>query len=209
MEVLYRAIINTCLFNGVKPSEVKVKRTNKRLRSKRIKRICRFVDSVSVCIHMHTEQLLNLGSCSVVTFILVGLLHTYHLSHWHFFVLSAFLHYIEEYFTLCSRIVFVITRILFCWGSLYRDFYIQFSVTLAGLKNIVRYTEDSVIKWFVKSKFQCIFLFLSWRSFLCLFTLGYPRVWWESLCQLSLTRKRKFDPISQSGWITLTNALFS
>ena len=67
VEVLYRAIINTCLFNGVKPSEVKVKRTNKRLRSKRIKRICRFVDSVSVCIHMHTELLLNLGSCSVVT----------------------------------------------------------------------------------------------------------------------------------------------
>ena len=67
VEVLYRAIINTCLFNGVKPSEIKVKRTNKRLRSKRIKRICRFVDSVSVCIHMHTELLLNLGSCSAVT----------------------------------------------------------------------------------------------------------------------------------------------
>ena len=67
VEVLYRAIINTCLFNDVKPSEIKVKRTNKRLRSKRIKRICRFVDNVSVCIQMHTELLLNLRSCSVVT----------------------------------------------------------------------------------------------------------------------------------------------
>ena len=49
VEVLYRAIVNTCLFNGVKPSEIKVKRTNKRLRSNRIKRICRFVDSVNSC----------------------------------------------------------------------------------------------------------------------------------------------------------------
>ena len=29
--------------------------------------MCRYVDIVSVCIHMHTELLLNLGSCSVVT----------------------------------------------------------------------------------------------------------------------------------------------
>ena len=53
---------------------------------------------------------------------------------------------------------------------------IQFTVTLAGLKNFVRYTEDLVIKRFVKSRFHCIFLFLSRRHFLCLFTLGYPRV---------------------------------
>ena len=57
--------------------------------------------------------------------------------------------------------MFVITRISLYRGSLYRDFYIQFTVTLAGLKNIVRYTEDLVIKRFVKSRLHCIFLVLS------------------------------------------------
>ena len=66
VELFISSYNNTFLFNGVKPSEIKVKRTNKRQRSKRIKRICRFVAIVSVCIHMHTELLLNLGSCSVV-----------------------------------------------------------------------------------------------------------------------------------------------
>ena len=57
--------------------------------------------------------------------------------------------------------MFVITRISLYRGSLYQDFYIQITESLAGLKNIVRYTEDLVIKRFVKSKFHCIFLFLS------------------------------------------------
>ena len=172
VEVLYRAIINTFLFNGVKPSEIKVKRTNKRQRSKRI---CRFVRRQCQCLNSYAYWAVTKPRklfCSYWTwriFILIGLLHIYHLWHWHFFVLSAFLHYMEEYFTLGSRIVFVLTRISFYWGSLYRDFYIEFTVTLAGLKNIVRYTEESVIKRCVKSKFHCIFLFLSWRSFLCLF----------------------------------------
>jgi len=113
---IYRAIINTFLFNGVKVSEIKVKRTNKRLRSKRIKRICRFVDSVSVCIHMHTELLLNLGSCSVVTglegFSSMLVCFTFIIYHTDIStVLSPFLRYIGEYFTLGSRIVFVTTRI--------------------------------------------------------------------------------------------------
>ena len=47
---LYRGIINTCFFDCVKPSEKKVKRTNKRQRSKRIKQMCGYVDIVSVCI---------------------------------------------------------------------------------------------------------------------------------------------------------------
>ena len=54
---------------------------------------------------------------------------------------------------------FVISRLL---HTIYNtSFIVQFTVTLAGLKNIVRYTEDSVIKRVVKSKFHCIFLFLS------------------------------------------------
>ena len=52
---LYRGIINTCFFDCVKPSEIKVKRTNKRQRSKRIKQMCGYFDIVSVCIHKHTE----------------------------------------------------------------------------------------------------------------------------------------------------------
>ena len=54
-------------FDGVKPPKINVNRTKKRQRLKRIKRMCRYVDIVSVCIDMHTELLLNLGSCSVVT----------------------------------------------------------------------------------------------------------------------------------------------
>ena len=144
-------------FDGVKPSKIKVNRTKKRQRSKRIKQMCRYVDIVSICIHMHTDLLLNLGSYSVVKgfkgFSSLLVCFTFIFCHIDISSLYRGVFYIW--------IVFVITRISLYRGSLYRDFYIQFTVTLAGLKNIVRYTEDLVIKRFVKSTFQCIFLFLS------------------------------------------------
>ena len=52
--------------------------------------------------------------------------------------------------------MFVITRISLNRGSLCRGpFPIYFIVILAGLKKIVRYTEDFVIWRFVKSRCQC------------------------------------------------------
>ena len=47
------------------------------------------------------------------------------------------------------------------WGNLLvisRFCSIHFTVTLAGLKDIVRYTKDFVIKRFVKLRFHCIFI---------------------------------------------------
>jgi len=38
----------------------------------------------------------------------------------------------------------------------------RFVVILAGLKKIVRYTEEFVLKRFVKSRFHCIKGFLYW-----------------------------------------------
>ena len=131
-------------FDGVKPSKIKVNRTKKRQRSKRIRRMCRYVDIVSVCIHMHTELLLKLGSYSVVTgfkgFSSLLVCFTFILCHVNISSL-----YRGIFSRLGSWIVFVITRISLYRGSLYQDFYIQITVTLAGLKNIVRYTED--FKW--------------------------------------------------------------
>ena len=40
--------------------------------------------------------------------------------------------------------------------ALSRFFPINFTVTLTGLKSIVRYTEDFVIQRYVKWKFDCI-----------------------------------------------------
>ena len=148
-------------FDGVKPSKIKVNRTKKRQRSKRIKQMCRYVDIVSVCLNIHTELLLNLGSCSVVT---------------GFKGFSSFLVCCFTFIFCQIDISSLYPGVFYVWASelfsLYRDSYIQFTVSLAGLKNIVPY-----IKMFVKSTLHCIFLFLSSRSFLCLFTRGYSRVW--------------------------------
>ena len=141
-------------------SKIKVNRTKKRQRSKRIRRMCRYVEIVSACIHMHTELLLKLGSYSVRLLDSKDFHPCWSVSHLSFVTLT-FLRYIGNILRLGSWIVFVITRISLYRGSLYQDFYIQITITLAGLKNIVRYNEDLVIKIFVKSTFQCIFLFLS------------------------------------------------
>lgn len=59
--------------------------------------------------------------------------------------------------------LFVLARISLNRGSFYRRFPIHFIVTLVGLISIVRYTEDSVIKRFVKSRFHCsLICFLIW-----------------------------------------------
>ena len=47
------------------------------------------------------------------------------------------------------------------------------------------------------------------RLFSCfdwLLLVDIHEFWWESVCKLSITRDRKFDLISQSGWNTLTTA---
>ena len=63
--------------------------------------------------------------------------------------------------------LFVLARISLNRGSFYRRFPIHFIVTLVGLISIVRYTEDSVIKRFVKSRFHCsLICFLIWVFFL-------------------------------------------
>ena len=63
--------------------------------------------------------------------------------------------------------LFVLARISLNRGSFYRRFPIHFIVTLVGLISIVRYTEDSVIKRFVKSRFHCCLIcFLIWVFFL-------------------------------------------
>lgn len=62
--------------------------------------------------------------------------------------------------------LFVLARISLNRGSFYRRFPIHFIVTLVGLISIVRYTEDSVIKRFVKSRFHCsLICFLIWVFF--------------------------------------------
>ena len=62
--------------------------------------------------------------------------------------------------------LFVLARISLNRGSFYRRFPIHFIVTLVGLISIVRYTEDSVIKRFVKSRFHCCLIcFLIWVFF--------------------------------------------
>lgn len=48
--------------------------------------------------------------------------------------------------------------------------------------------------------------YITLRSIVQLFSLSMHEFWVESVCKLSLTHNRKFDPISQSGWITLTSA---
>ena len=48
---------------------------------------------------------------------------------------------------------------------------------------------------------------VTWYLTSCaLFLVDIHSFWWKSVCKLSLTRERKFDVISQSGWITLTSA---
>ena len=95
--------------------------------------MCRYVDIVSVCIDMHTELLLNLGSCSVVT------------GFKGFSSLLVCFTFIFCYIDICS----LYRGVFHIWASglfsLYRDSDIQFTVTLAGLKNVVRYTDDLVI----------------------------------------------------------------
>ena len=86
--------------------------------------------------------------------------------------LLTFLRYIGVYFTFGLMDYVRYNEHFVIW----RFCSIQFSVTLAGQKNIVRYTEDLVVLRFVKSRFHCIFLFLSRRYFPSLFTRGYPRV---------------------------------
>ena len=110
--------------------------------------MCRYVDIVSVCIHMHSELLLNLGSCSVVTGFkgFSSLLVCFTFIFCHIDVSS--LHWSVFQVWAPAWIVFVITRISLYRGSLYLDSYIEFTVALAGLKNVVRYTEDLVIKLF-------------------------------------------------------------
>ena len=62
--------------------------------------------------------------------------------------------------------LFVLARISLNRGSFYRRFPIHFIVTLVGLISIVRYTEDSVIKRFVKSRFHCsLICFQIWVFF--------------------------------------------
>ena len=69
----------------------------------------------------------------------------------------AFICYIEVHVTFgpldCARYNedFIISRFVIS-----RSFSIYFTVTLAGLKNIVHYTKDFVIKRFVKARFHCI-----------------------------------------------------
>ena len=60
-----------------------------------------------------------------------------------------------------SSTVFVISRFVIS-----RFCAIHFTVTLAGLKKIVRYTEDFVRQRFVKSGFHCNILFRAGNTFL-------------------------------------------